>query len=167
MHSNVKSVGNISRRDKNHKTCAKKALTVFWFLFGDFNILNIFYKIQNLNEWQLVSVITYWTYTFLNPWALEVFDRYSRTFLISFSYNFSKTFVCFIVSPYHTSQLKSILLTKQLFLNNVAILKFMYVLNNPYTFVFLSMMGFFLSIFVEIFLLVETFFVYGIYGSCT
>ena len=41
---------------------------VFWFLFGDFYILNIFYKIQNLNKWQLVSVITY---TCLNPWALS------------------------------------------------------------------------------------------------
>ena len=70
-HSNVKSVENISRRNKNHKTCAKKALTFFGFVFGDFNISNIFYKIQNLNEWQLVSLITHWTYTFLNPWALD------------------------------------------------------------------------------------------------
>ena len=40
------------------------------FLFTDFNISNIFYKIQKLNKWQLVSVITHWTYTCLNPWAL-------------------------------------------------------------------------------------------------
>ena len=70
-HINVKSVENISRRNKNHKTCAKKALTFFWFLIGDFNIPSIFYKIQNWNEWQLVSVITHWTYSFLNPWALS------------------------------------------------------------------------------------------------
>ena len=44
---------------------------LFWFLLGDFNISNIFYKIQNLNEWQLVSVITHMTYTFLNPWTLN------------------------------------------------------------------------------------------------
>ena len=73
-HSNVKSVENISRRNKNHKTCGKKALSFFWFLFWDFNISNIFYKMQNLNEWQLVSVITHWTYTFLNPWALAQFN---------------------------------------------------------------------------------------------
>ena len=42
----------------------------FLFLFGDFNISNIFYKIQNLNKWQLASVITHWTYTCLNPGAL-------------------------------------------------------------------------------------------------
>ena len=65
--SNVKSVENISRKNKNPKICAKKALIFFWFLFGDFNISNTFYKILNLNEWQFVSVITHWTYTFLNP----------------------------------------------------------------------------------------------------
>ena len=43
--SNVKSVENISRKNKNHKTGAKKALSFFWFLFRDFNISNIFYKI--------------------------------------------------------------------------------------------------------------------------
>ena len=49
---------------------AKKALSFFLLLFRDFNILDIFYKIQNLNEWKIFSVITHWTYTFLNPWAL-------------------------------------------------------------------------------------------------
>ena len=67
-HSNAKCVENISRRYKNHKTCAKTTLTFFWFLFRDFNISNIFYKIQNVNEWPLVLIITHWTYTFLNPW---------------------------------------------------------------------------------------------------
>ena len=65
-HSNVKSVEN-----NNHKTHENKALSFFWFLFKDFNISNIFYKIQNLKKWQLVSVITHWTYTCLNPWALR------------------------------------------------------------------------------------------------
>ena len=78
-HGNVKSVENISRRNKNYKTCAKKTLSVFWFLFGDFNISNIFYKIQNLNEWQLVSVIIHWPYTFLNagwlPFGLRPINR--------------------------------------------------------------------------------------------
>ena len=46
---------------------------MFWFLFGDFNISDIFYKMQNLNEWQIVSVITHWTNTLLNPWALRIF----------------------------------------------------------------------------------------------
>ena len=66
-HSNVKSVENIYRHNNNHKTCVNKALSFFWFLFGDFNISNIFYKIQNINKWQLASVITNWTYTCLNP----------------------------------------------------------------------------------------------------
>ena len=70
-HSNVKIVGNIQRQNNNHKTRANKAISFFWFLLGDFNISNIFYKIQNLNKQQLVSVITHWTYTCLNPWALR------------------------------------------------------------------------------------------------
>ena len=41
-HCNVKSVNNISRKTQNHKTCAKKALIFCWFVFGDFNISNIF-----------------------------------------------------------------------------------------------------------------------------
>ena len=49
----------------------KKSTLFFWFLFEAFNILDIFYKIQNLSKWQLVSVITHWTYTYLNPWALR------------------------------------------------------------------------------------------------
>ena len=57
-------------KNKNHKTSAKTAFICFLFLFGDFNISNIFFKILNLHEWQYVSVITHWTYTFLNPWAL-------------------------------------------------------------------------------------------------
>ena len=69
--SNVKSVENILRRNKNHKTCTKKAPAFFWFPFRDFIISNIFYKILNFNEWQLVSVIIHWTYTFLNHWALS------------------------------------------------------------------------------------------------
>ena len=44
-----------------------KHLVFFGFLFGDCNISNIFDKIQNLNKWQLVSVITHWTYNCLNP----------------------------------------------------------------------------------------------------
>ena len=43
----------------------------FLFLFGDFNISNIFYKIQRFNKWQLVSVITHWTYSCLNLQALQ------------------------------------------------------------------------------------------------
>ena len=54
----------------------KKNTSFFWFLFGDFIISNIFYKILNLNKCQLVSVITHWTYTFLHPWALWVFEFY-------------------------------------------------------------------------------------------
>ena len=42
----------------------------FWFLFRDFTISHIFYKIQNINKFQLVSIITQWTYTCQNPWAL-------------------------------------------------------------------------------------------------
>ena len=55
-------------RNKNHKTHAKS--TYFWFLFRDFIISDIFYKIQNLNWWPVFLVITHWTYTCLSPWAL-------------------------------------------------------------------------------------------------
>ena len=48
----------------------KKCTYFFWILFQDLKISNLFYKIQNLNKWQLVSLITHWTYDFLNPWAL-------------------------------------------------------------------------------------------------
>ena len=67
--SNVNSVENISRGNNNRKTRAKRSTYFFWFLFGDFNISNIFYKILNLNKCQLVLIITHWTYTCLNPWA--------------------------------------------------------------------------------------------------
>ena len=46
---NVKSVENISGRKENQGTHAKKALGFFWFLDGDFNISDIFYKIQISN----------------------------------------------------------------------------------------------------------------------
>ena len=52
----------------NHKT-HKKALSFLWFLFGDFNIADIFFKIQKFKKLQFAPVITHWTYTCLNPWA--------------------------------------------------------------------------------------------------
>ena len=55
-------------------TCNQKKMWCFFLqMFSDvtFHPKNIFYKIQNFSEWQLISIITHWTYTFLNPWALE------------------------------------------------------------------------------------------------
>ena len=43
----VKIAKNIPRRNKNPKGTLKKTW-LFCFLFGDLNISNIFYKIQNL-----------------------------------------------------------------------------------------------------------------------
>ena len=39
------------KKKQESQNICKKALTFFWFPFGDFNISNIFYKIQNLYEW--------------------------------------------------------------------------------------------------------------------
>ena len=37
------------KKKQNSQNTWKKALSFFWFLFGEFNILDIFYKIQNFN----------------------------------------------------------------------------------------------------------------------
>ena len=57
-------------KKETQNTCKKNTLFFWFLLIGDFNISDIFYKVQNFNEWQLVPVITHWTYTCLNPWAL-------------------------------------------------------------------------------------------------
>ena len=57
------------KKPQSQNMC-KTSTLFFRFLFGDFNISDIFYKILNLNKWPLVSVITHRTYTCLNPWAL-------------------------------------------------------------------------------------------------
>ena len=67
MHSNVKKCRKYFKKKQESQKNCKKNTYIFWFLFGDFNISNVFYKIQKLNQWQIVSVITHWTHTFLNP----------------------------------------------------------------------------------------------------
>ena len=66
-------------KKNNHKTCANKALSFFLFDLDISKFQIFFYKIQNLNKWQLVSVITHWTYTCPNPWDLRV--------LLNFEFN--------------------------------------------------------------------------------
>ena len=40
----------------DQKTLTKKLLNIFWFHVQDFNISEIFYKIQNLKKWQMKAV---------------------------------------------------------------------------------------------------------------
>ena len=54
---NVKSVENISRRNENNGTPTNKAPYFFWFLCGDFDISDIFYKIQILNKYPVFPII--------------------------------------------------------------------------------------------------------------
>ena len=71
----------------HQKTLTKKAHFV-WFQVGDFNISDIFYKIQNFNKWPVLLVITNWTYTFLSPWALKKFCMATITsFFVGLSYD--------------------------------------------------------------------------------
>ena len=69
-HCYVKCVENDSRKRKKSQYTCKKSTMIFWFPFKDIKIADIIYKIQNLNYWQFVPVITHWTYTSQNPWAL-------------------------------------------------------------------------------------------------
>ena len=79
---NVKSVENISRRNENHGTHAKKALG---FLVPGWRFQYFRHLLQNPNLKLMASFPNnhYWSYTFLNPWALfkqfKVEDIYSAT----------------------------------------------------------------------------------------
>ena len=69
---NVKSIENISRRNKNHKTLAKKALVFFGSLL-EISIFQTSFTNPNLKLMAGFSNNHYCSYTFLNPLALKQF----------------------------------------------------------------------------------------------
>ena len=54
----------------HHKTLAKKALNCFGFQDWDINISDISYKIKKVQVMVSISKNHFWSYTFLNSWAL-------------------------------------------------------------------------------------------------
>ena len=67
---NVKSVENISRRNENHATLTKKALC--FVLVSGWRFQYFRHLLQNPNLKLMANFPNnhYWSYTFLNPWAL-------------------------------------------------------------------------------------------------
>ena len=53
----VTFVEKISWQKGTLENIIKKGTYFFWFLVGDFDISNIFYKIQNLNSWPVFPVV--------------------------------------------------------------------------------------------------------------
>ena len=92
---NVKSVKNISRRNENNGIPSKEAPTFFWFLWGDFNISDIFLQNPSLILMSYFPNNHYWAYTFLNPWALFPISYFCQFPLFWISYFFPPWFPTF------------------------------------------------------------------------
>ena len=56
---NVMCVVTVSRWNFTSENIYKKALANFWFQVQDFNISNIFKKMQNLKKWQMKAVVRF------------------------------------------------------------------------------------------------------------
>ena len=68
---NVKSVEHISRRNDNHGTLAKKSTWFFWVPVWRFQYVKHLLRNPNLKLMAGFPNNHYWSYTFLNPWALR------------------------------------------------------------------------------------------------
>ena len=66
---NVKSVKHTLRRNNNKKCTCKKSTWFLLFLVGNLNILNIFFKIQNLNKRKLKLVVP------IVPWNIKLHNH--------------------------------------------------------------------------------------------
>ena len=66
-HSNFKKCRKYFKKKQESQNISKKALIFFGSYLAISTFQTYFYKIQKLNQWKIVSVITHWTHTFLNP----------------------------------------------------------------------------------------------------
>ena len=94
------------------KTCFTREVSCWLRMY--FRKLSLLDWIINLNGCHPSSKYIKW---------MGVFEGQPRTLRMRFSSSFSKRFICFKVTPYQASQLKIMLLTKQLFLNKAPISK--------------------------------------------